>query len=161
MFEGFDKLDLSDTEVSGGSILEAGINHLTCTEAEVNPAASNPSNMVLLCKFAVEGGGEIRNYFNIHNSNEQAERIGKEQLKRFLIAAEHPTPDKPSDVSSLKGLKVTVDLQLGRPRKDTGQQYLEIKRWFKYMDEGAKASSPPASSKGDSTSEFREDKIPF
>ena len=29
MFEGFDKLDLSDTEVSGGSILEAGINHLT------------------------------------------------------------------------------------------------------------------------------------
>jgi len=161
MFEGFDKLDLSDTEVSNRSPLEAGINHLTCTEASVSPAKSNPSNMVLLCVFQTDGGAEIRNYFNIHNSNEQAERIGKEQLKRFLLAAEHPTPDKPQDVSTLVGLKVTVDLQLGKPRKDTGDRYLEIKRWYKHGDEDAKASTPPAASKEDSTTGFREDNIPF
>ena len=69
MFEGFDKLDLSDTEVSGGSILEAGINHLTCTEAEVNPAASNPNNMVLLCKFAVS-------VFSLNTPNHRPPKVG-------------------------------------------------------------------------------------
>ena len=157
-FQGFDKLDLTNVEVGSTNMMEAGINLLTVSEFEVKPASSNPDNKVLHVTFSVEGGGEIKQFFKVHNANPEATRIGLEQLKRFLIAAKAEDPNKPS-TSLVKGLKVKADLQKGKPNQE-GRSYLEIKRFFDAEDADAKASAPPATAEN-SGDDFSEDDIPF
>lgn len=156
-FQGFDKLDLTNVEVGSTSMMEAGINLLTVSEFEVKPASSNPNNKVLHVTFSVEGGGEIKQFFNVHNANPEATRIGLEQLKRFLIAAKAEDPNRPATL--VKGLKVKADLQKGKPNQE-GRSYLEIKRFFDAEDSDAKASPPPATAEN-SGGDFPNDDIPF
>ena len=63
----------------------------------------------------VEEVGDINANFNLVNKNPQAVDIGKRQLKSLLIAAQHPNPDKPGDVASLKNLELAVVVGDGKP----------------------------------------------
>lgn len=86
--------------------------------------------------------GDINSNFNLVNSNPQAVDIGKRQLKSLLIAAKHPNPDKPEDVSSLKNLELTVVVGIGKPfTGDDGKtrEQTEVKV-YKELSDGEKTS---------------------
>lgn len=57
----------------------------------------------------VKGGGTITHWINLNlPGKHEATRIGREQFKSFLYYGGHPTPNKPGDVSTYKGLVVGI-----------------------------------------------------
>ena len=95
-WNGFGSLDLSNVEASGGSTrLQPGTYTVKCSDAKVE-AIGETKNRKLVADFVdVDGSGDIRVNFNIVHTSDQAQEIGRRQLKSFLIAANHPNPDKP------------------------------------------------------------------
>lgn len=154
-WSGFDSLDLSKvTKGSGSSRLQKGVHHVICTGAEVVSTASG-GKMIKASLEAVDGTGEINANFNVANKNPQAVEIGMRQLKTFLVAANHPTPDKPADINTLKGLECNVVVDLGKEWKGddgTMRRSSEVKN-FKVA--GAKAPE------GSGNSSDLDDDIPF
>ena len=154
-WNGFDALDLSKVEAgSGSNRLQKGTHHVRCTGAEVVTTASG-GKMIKASLEAVDGTGEINANFNVANKNPMAVDIGMRQLKTFLVAANHPTPDKPADIQTLKGLECNVVVDLGKEWKGddgTMRRSSEVKN-FK-----AAGAKPP---EGSGNSSDLDDDIPF
>jgi hypothetical protein len=127
----FKDLDLSDVDADSGpesNRIGVGTHEVTVTDASIDQC-KNPKHYRLRVNFHDKNQNTIRNDFNVVNANDQAVKIGKEQLKALLEASKHPNPDKPDDVSSLKGLKVQIKVALGKARDD-GSQWPEIKSYM-------------------------------
>lgn len=105
----FRELDLTAVKASGiSNRLKPGNHICTIAEAKIEPLKSKNGFSAKVVLVADDMSGEIANYFNIAHKSEDAQRIGREQLKGLLVAAGHPTPDHPGDISSLLKLKVGV-----------------------------------------------------
>lgn len=159
-WNGFGSLDLSDVEESTGSmLLSEGEHTVKCTEAAMEDFGGN--NKRLRCKFeSVNGAGSLGHSFNVvHTTSKQAQEIGRRMLKTFLSVSGHPTPDKPGDVASLKGLTAQVYIGMGKPYMKDGveKQYPEIKSF------SADPSSTADKGGKDDTSGEKDldDEIPF
>lgn len=144
-WSGFDSLDLSGVAEGPSRVsLEPGEHEVTCTEAKIEPVANNPKHKKVVADFkSKSGAGEIRMNFNVYHSNAQAMEIGQRQLKSFLTAGNHPNPDKPGDIGSLKGLSCKVVVGLGKPWIGTDgreRQSSEIKVFMPSSDAGSKPS---------------------
>jgi len=140
-WNGFSDLDLSDVEVNERmSRLSPGEYTVSSSDATIETLEGNKK--VVRVVFADDGkSGDIRHDFRMHGFSEAAVRIGREKLKQFLIAAGHPSPDKPADMKTLNGLTCRVFIGMGKPytAKDGSQkQYSEIKS---FMPVGSEAKT--------------------
>lgn len=133
------------------------------SEAKLAPCANN--GMQVVVSFVEVGGlGNVRDYINIVNKNEDAQRIGRGRLKSLLINGGHPNPDNPGDIASLKGLHVGVNVEIGDDYTDqkTGQLRKgssKVRRNGGYFDPaelGMPNTSRPAGNAGSLN-----DEIPF
>lgn len=133
-WNGFGDLDLTKVEADEGSRrLGTGTYTVKCTTAKVESIGDTNNKRVVADFVDVDGAGDIRMNFNVHHNNAQAAEIGLRQLKSFLVAAEHPSPDKPGDIGSLVGLKCQVYVGMGKPWRDNNgneRQQTEIKRFM-------------------------------
>jgi len=104
-------VDLSGVEESKGfEPIPAGKYLCATTNAEVKPT-NNKLGAYVKLELTVQAPEGFKNRklwtnFNVKNQSEEAERIGKEQLKAFMVRAGHPNPDKLMDVQELVGYKV-------------------------------------------------------
>ena len=159
-WSGFGDLDLAKVEAEEGSRrLPVGSYNVKCTSAKVESIGESKNKRVVADFEDVDGAGDIRMNFNVFHSSSQAQEIGMRQLKSFLIASQHPNPDKPEDVSTLVGLSCKVSVGMGKPWKDNQgneRQQTEIKR-FAPID-SAKSSGKD---KKPSTPSELDDEIPF
>jgi len=160
-WNGFGSLDLSDVEESTGSmLLSEGEHTVKCTEAAMEDFGGG-NNKRLRCKFeSINGAGSLGHSFNVvHTTSKQAQEIGRRMLKTFLSVSGHPSPDKPGDVGTLKGLTAQVYVGMGKPYTKDGveKQYPEIKS-FSHVD-GVAAKLSEKDDKN--TSEDLDDDIPF
>ena len=141
-WNGFGSLDLSKVESSSNYIrLPKGEHHVKITDALMKDSASGGKYLQVNFK-GVSEVGDINSNFNLVNSNPQEVDIGKRQIKSLLIAAKHPNPDKPEDVSSLKNLELTVVVGIGKPfTGDDGKtrEQTEVKV-YKELSDGEKTS---------------------
>jgi|TARA_R110000764_G_scaffold87422_3_gene168260 hypothetical protein len=105
----FDQLNLSGVQISSGSnTLKPGRYHCEVTDAALRDTRTGGKQIEVSLN-DLAGGGTIRVWLNVHlPSSAEATRIGREQLKAMLTFGGHATPDNPSDISSLKGLKPGV-----------------------------------------------------
>tara|TARA_Y100000813_G_C24092312_1_gene318803 strand:- start:53 stop:559 length:507 start_codon:yes stop_codon:yes gene_type:complete len=108
----FRELNLSGVDISSApQILQPGRYVVTITDAFIKQTR-NGGSAVELSLTDVKGQGTLRAWINVNvPSSQTATRIGREQLKALLIHGGHPTPDNPSDIASLKGLKVGASVQ--------------------------------------------------
>lgn len=107
----FNELNLTDSEVSSGSvILKPGKYVAKIKDAKVSPSKKNDGSMVMSLRVEdVNGGGSINHWINILvKSSAEATRIGRSELKTMLFYGGHQNPDKPGDVSTINGLTVGV-----------------------------------------------------
>jgi hypothetical protein len=157
-WSGFGDLDLAKIEADEGSRrLQVGNYKVKCTSAKVESIGESTNKRVVADFEDVDGTGDIRMNFNVFHSSEKAQEVGQRQLKSFLVASQHPNPDKPEDVSTLVSCKVSVGM--GKPWKDNQgneRQQTEIKR-FAPID-SAKSSGKD---KKPSTPSELDDEIPF
>ena len=159
----FNDLNLSGVQVTSGSTtLKPGRYHCEITEAKLRDTRTGGKQVEVTLN-DLGGSGSIRAWLNVHvPASEQATRIGREQLKAMLTFGGHASPDKPSDIASLRGLKPGV-----RVVSDTYQQDGEertgstVKGFFDPSEIGG--SAPPSSSgdKTDKKSDDMDDDIPF
>lgn len=140
-WNGFGSLDLSDVDADGGnSRLQPGTYTVKCADAKVQPIGETRNRKLVADFVDVDGTGDIRVNFNILHHSEQAQEIGRRQLKSFLIAAEHPNPDKPGDVEKLKHLQCKVIVGMGKPWKGSDgveRQTSEVKKFLPIADKSA------------------------
>ena len=159
-WNGFGSLDLSKVEAGGGSTrLQPGTYTVKCTDAKVE-AIGSTSNKKLVADFVdAAGTGDIRMNFNIVHNNSQAQEIGMRQLKSFLIAGNHPSPDNPGDVASLKNLECKIIVGMGKPwinRDNVEVTTSEIKKCMALDEKAASAGSS-----GQAPAKDLDDEIPF
>jgi len=133
-WNGFGSLDLSGVDADSGSArLQPGTYRVKCTSAKVE-AVEGTKNRKVVCEFVdADGHGDMRNIFNVVHTSEKAQEIGRKQLKGFLVAAGHPNPDQPGDITSLEGLECVVVVGMGKPWRDNEgntRQNTEIKKWM-------------------------------
>ena len=124
----FKDLDLSDVDADSGPASDrigVGTHEVTVTDASIDQC-KNPKHYRLRVNFHDKDQNTILKDFNMVNASDRAVKIGREQLKALLEASKHPNPDKPDDVSSLKGLKLQIKVDLGKARDD-GSKWPEIK----------------------------------
>lgn len=152
-WNGFGSLDLSTVEESSGyARLQPGTYVVESKEAEIKDTSTG-GKMVVVDFSSVDGHGDIRMNFNVVNKNPQAVEIGMRQLKSFLVAGGHKNPDKPEDISTLKGLKCKVVVGMGKPWQDSDnntRQSPEIKVFQALEGEAEKGGK-----------EKMDDEIPF
>lgn len=176
-WSGFGDLDLSNVEADNFIPLGEGKHKVKVTKASVENVTNSTSKKKLVVFFsATDGSGDIKTNFNIVNPSEDAQRIGRSQLKSLLIAAGHPNPDKPGDVGSLVGLECWIIVAPGKPYKDNnGNKKVrnEVKRYlsdsdaakYQYTPQPAAAAEPTQSgssgSSGSSGGSGFDDDIPF
>ena len=145
-WSGFDALDLSKVaEGSGTSRLQKGVHHVKCVGVAIKDTSTG-GKMIQAKLEAMDGTGEINANFNVANKNAQAVEIGMRQLKTFLVAAQHPNPDKPGDIATLKHLECNVVVDLGKEwRGDDGtmRRSAEVKN-FKPVANHADAPTSPS-----------------
>ena len=125
----FKDLDLSKVEEDTGPnsiYIGVGKHEVKITDAALEQC-SNPKHYRVRVNFADKDERTIRNDFNVKNENAKAVEIGMGQFKSLLVNAKHPNPDHPEDVATLKGLKVMIDVKMGKPREVGGPSYPEIK----------------------------------
>lgn len=103
----FANLDLTNVNAAGLPQLKAGTFTVAVTKAEEKKTRSG-GEMIELRLEALDGSGYQNATFNTKNSNPEAVRIGLEKFKGFLIAANHPNPDRPQSLQSIIGLKLRL-----------------------------------------------------
>jgi hypothetical protein len=142
-WNGFGELDLSKVEKDdgggGAQRLTTGTYNVKCTSAIVETIGDSENKRVVADFEDADGKGDIRMNFNVHHTSSQAKEIGLRQLKSFLVAAGHKTPDQPGDVASLVKLECKIYVGMGKPWTDkTGnqRQQTEIKS-FSPLDEAS------------------------
>lgn len=161
----FNDLDLTGDSLQGAPRLRVGRHTVRCTEA-VWAQKTGTSDWRVEAKFeALDGTGSTNFYFNTGHHNEDARRIGRSQLKTFLTCAGHPNPDKPGNVTSLKGLVCDVLVDLGKPFRDdkSGKmvQNPEIKTFLPKGDGSYSGGSAPLSAPDRVAASTLNDSIPF
>ncbi|MAS48212.1 MAG: hypothetical protein CL557_12495 [Alphaproteobacteria bacterium] len=154
-WNGFGSLDLSKVEASAGSTrLQPGTYTVKCADAKIE-SVGNTKNKKLVADLVDEGGsGDIRMNFNILHTSDIAQDIGRRQLKSFLISSDHPNPDKPGDIATMKGLVCKIAVGMGKPWKgDDGVERVssEVKKFMPVTDKP----------NGKDTAEELDDEIPF
>lgn len=106
----FSAIDLSQDDIgrAGGNVLPPGDHVCRVTEAKMKQ--SKTGGHMLEVKLSAEGtGGSITSYINLLvPTSTEATRIGREQLKALLVHGGHRNPNRPGDVSSIRGLRVGV-----------------------------------------------------
>lgn len=157
----FKDLNLSGVEASSaGATLKPGRHACKIVEASIKDTRQNGKMLEL--KFAsVKEEGAIRGWINLHvPSSEQATRIGREQLKAVLVHGGHPNPDKPGDISSLKGLVVGVLVGADTYQDKDGNQRegSKVKGFFAPSEVGVVATTK---AKSDDPMADLDDDIPF
>ena len=154
-WNGFGSLDLSTVDASAGSTrLQPGTYTVKCADAKIESVGTT-KNKKLVADLVDEGGsGDIRMNFNILHESEQAQEIGRRQLKSFLISSDHPNPDKPGDIATMKGLVCKITVGLGKPWKGNDgveRQQSEVKKFMPSADKP----------NGKDTAKELDDEIPF
>ena len=130
----FNDLDLSSSKVSsgGGKFLAEGRHLVKIKDATWEK--SSKGGVYIDVRFeALDGSGSTNAYYNVKvPSSSESERIGKDQLKTMLYWAGHPSPDKPTDINSLKGLVVGVYVAGKTENAGTAQErtYFKVKAAF-------------------------------
>ena len=102
----------NDDEVKGFEALPAGNYLATVYEAEVKDTKAGTGTYIKVQFKVVEGEHENRRFFtnyNITNPNDEAQRIGRGQLKNMMACA-GVTDFKLEDVNTLVGLVSVVKL---------------------------------------------------
>mgnify|MGYP001209926638 CR=1 FL=1 len=155
-WNGFGSLDLSTVDASAGSTrLQPGTYTVKCADAKIESVGTT-KNKKLVADLVDEGGsGDIRMNFNILHTSDIAQDIGRRQLKSFLISSDHPNPDKPGDIATMKGLVCKIAVGMGKPWKgDDGveRQSSEVKKFMPVTDKSNGAVT---------TAEKLDDEIPF
>lgn len=113
-WDGFGSLDLTEVEAEKGRASMLPGNYICrLTSAELKDTNDKKGKGLIVAFKDENGGGSCETFINLVNRNEEAERIGRGQLKALLIAGGHPNPDKPGDINSLKGLRVGVRIEQG------------------------------------------------
>ena len=150
-WNGFTNLDLSNVGEDVG-FLDVGEHVVKCTDAEIKDGKRPGAKQLALSFESEDGTGMIRQFLNIINPSEQAQNIAQRQLKTFLTVAGHPSPDRPGDINSLKGLRCKITVGDGKPwTGDDGQErsYKEVKRYL------------PVTSTASVEADTLDDEIPF
>ena len=108
----FKDLDLSSVEFSThAQVLKPGRHEVSVTWAEWYETKSGGSAV----KYTLgNDDGVISGMINVVNSNPKAESIGRETLKKLLTFGGHPNPNKPGDISTMRGLKLGVSVSLDK-----------------------------------------------
>lgn len=140
-WNGFDSLDLSGVEASAGSSrLPPGSYNVVVESAQM--AGEGQKRMVQVKLVDENGAGDITTNFNVANPSAEAVRIGLSQLKGFLISAGHPNPDKPGDITSLKGLKCSIVVGMGKPWTNRDGKKVRTSEIKKFGEAGSPVSGP-------------------
>lgn len=107
-------LNLDEIEdVSGG--IAPGTHVLTVVKAELKETKARTGTYIKV-EFKAENNQRHWENYNITNPNEQAQKIGRGQIKAFLKAAGY-TEARFDDVNKMLGLKVKAKI---KATKDTG-----------------------------------------
>lgn len=130
-------LDLDAIEDVGGG-LSVGEHVLTVTGAELKET-KKPGGLYIKVEFTAANSQKHWENFNIKNSNPDAERIGKGQLKAFVKAAGF-TGKNLNDVNSLLGLKVLAKI---KATPDTGYGVGRAVSSYKSVAADAMAGNDP------------------
>ena len=158
-WNGFGGLDLSnvDANTSGGRLAKG--TYTVKSSGSAIEQVGNTQNKKLVVTFTdVDGSGDIRMNFNIAHSNEVATDIARRQLKSFLVAANHPSPNQPNDVSTLDSLECKIAVGDGKPWINSMGQEVTSTEIKKFMPTTA-ASAASAAAKP--KAEIADDEIPF
>lgn len=154
----FENLDLSSVQEDiRPSRLMSGNHHVKITEASLeNYKSSSGANAarVNVTFHTPDERGVISERYNVFNPSEKATEIGRSQLKSLLLAAKHPSPDMPKDVSTMIGLELMVGVGLGKPftgNDGMQKQLTEVKRYMPLENGAASGSgtSDPTDNGGD------------
>ena len=81
------------------------------------------------------------------------------QLKSFLVAGNHPNPDKPGDVGTLKNLECKIIVGMGKPWINRDNVEVTTSEIKKFMATNEQASTPNASAQA--PAKDLDDEIPF
>ena len=102
-WNGFGSLDLSsiDAEVKPAQIPDLGVGRhdVTCKWAEIKDTTTGGKKVSLRFE-ANDGSGQVWCNLNVVNKSKMAQDIGRRQLKSYLMAMGHPTPDLPGGYSN-------------------------------------------------------------
>ena len=143
----FADLDLSSVETQGEGSLAPGRYEAEVQSAAMQPTASGSGSM-LVVKLVVQGEGAVVDRMNLFNKNEETVRIARERLKTMLTYAGHPNPNKPEDVSSLRGLRVGINVVKGKEWTDKDGNLREggseLKRSGAFYDLSSSPAAPTA-----------------
>lgn len=108
-------VDLTDTDADAGfDALPAGPYMTQVSNAEVKTTKAGNGRYISVELEVTEpkafSGRKVWDNFNIQNPSEDATKIGKANLKGFMVAAGHKNPDVLRDVNELIGLRVVATL---------------------------------------------------
>jgi len=140
-WQGFDALDLSGVEASAGSSRLPPGSYIVRVDS-ASMAGEGPKRMVQVKLVDEAGHGDITTNFNVANPSAEAVRIGLSQLKGFLISAGHPNPDKPGDITSLKGLTCSIVVGMGKPWTNRDGKSVRTSEVKKFGEATAAVSGP-------------------
>lgn len=159
----FKDLNLSGVDAaSSGATLKPGRHVCEVKEASLKDTRQNGKMLELkLSAFQADADGSIRAWINLFvPSSDKATKIGKEQLKALLVYGGHPNPDKPGDISTLKGLVVGVSVvsESYTDKDGNEREGSKVKGFFSPSELGVEA--PKRAKSADPMSDL-EDDIPF
>lgn len=103
------ELDLSNNKVNaGGTLLPPGKYLAKIAGGEVQTTAKG-GNKIQIDFEEINGVGKISGWYNVYiPASQEATRIGRDGFKSLCFFAGHPNPDKPGDLSVLKGKVVGI-----------------------------------------------------
>lgn len=134
--------DLKEYESSGTrdfSPMPKGEYTIKCVEAESKDTKSG--GQMIAATFEVVGdqfdGRKIWNNFNIHNSSEVAQKIGREQVASWARACGKPNATSVDELLERK-FKASVDIEKGK------DGYADKNRIVGYVIEGSAPAKPKA-----------------
>jgi len=159
----FNELNLSDAQVStGGVSLKPGKYVVKVVDAKIGPSKKNDGSTILSLKLDdVNGGGSINHWINLLvKTSAKATEIGRDELKTLLFYGGHPNPNRPGDVSLIKGLTVGVVI-VGKPYTKDGVEKMgsEVKAFIDCAEVDPSKYTPKTAPEPKSN-KF-EDEIPF
>ena len=146
----FSDINLHDVKAGSGILLlDVGNHNCRVSDVEISIPKSGRGH-TLMVELKCDHGS-IRDWMNIDNANEIAERIAKEKLKSLLEFGDHPTPDKPGDIASLLGLTVGVTVGMSKERKGPDGTVYPSRREVKGFHRPSNGEYVPGSSAEDDT----------
>lgn len=157
-WNGFGGLDLSNVDANtGGGRLTAGTYTVKSSGSAIEQVGNTQNKKLVVTFTDVNGNGDIRMNFNIAHSNEVATDIARRQLKSFLIAGNHSSPDKPNDVSTLDGLECKILVGNGKPWINSMGQEVTSTEIKKFMP----TTAATLAAGKEKQAEIADDEIPF